>query len=235
MKLLELYEDLFQYLCCLNRISKTNAHPEYASVREEIKSRLERVIEGASSDVRLLNQVKRLELPVVFAVDYIIAFSRLKFAGLWAENRLATARNELAGDERFFDFLDADLNAQGAELEEASERLAVYYVLLGLGFRGMYHNQPERIRSYMDNIFPRVRQHIDSDIRSKVSEDAYKYTDTRVLTEPPSNKILFVAIAFVFVSLSVLVVYYALYAKAVDDLSRSVTAIVQPQTDANAK
>src|ERR1035441_1533239 len=37
MKLLELYEDLFQYVCRLNRAAKTPAHPEYARVRSEVK------------------------------------------------------------------------------------------------------------------------------------------------------------------------------------------------------
>ena len=31
MKLLEVYEDLFQYMCCLNRTAKTQAHPEFRS------------------------------------------------------------------------------------------------------------------------------------------------------------------------------------------------------------
>ena len=222
MKLLETYEDLFQYVCRLNRAAKTQAHPDYARVRSEVKDLLEQAVRSASADVRVLEQARRLELPMIFFVDYIICTSRLKFATQWAENRLARERNELAGDERFFDLLEADLKDTS---EEAAERLAVYYVCLGLGFMGMYQTQPEQIRRYMEQIFPRVRQWIDSDPRTKISEEAYKFTDTRVLTEPPSNKIILVAIAFVFVSLTVLAVYYALYAKAVDDLRNYVEVI----------
>ena len=223
MKLLELYEDLFQYICRLNRAAKTPAHPEYARVRSEVKDLLAQAVRNAASDVRLLNQAKSLELPMIFFVDYLVCSSRLKFATQWAENRLAKERNELAGDERFFDLLEADLKDTS---EEAAERLAVYYVCLGLGFMGMYQTQPEQIRRYMEQIFPRVRQWIDADPSTKISEEAYKYTDTRVLTEPPGNKIILVAIAFVFVSLSVLAIYYALYAKAVGDLSTAVKKIV---------
>ena len=223
MKLLELYEDFFQYICRLNRSAKTQAHPEYGRVRVEIKDLLEQAVRNASADVKLLNQVKRLELPLIFFVDYLVCTSRLRFAGQWAEKRLALDRNELAGDERFFDFLEEDLRDTS---EEAAERLAVYHVCLGLGFMGMYQSQPEQIRRYLEQIFPRVRQWVDNDPRTKISEEAYKCTDTRVLTDPPGNKILLVAIAFIFVSLSVLVVYYGLYAHAVGDSKGCIKTIL---------
>lgn len=223
MKLLELYENLFQYICRLNRASKTSAHPEYARVRSEIKELFNEVDRNASGDVRLHNQTRQMELSMIFFVDNLICTSRLKFAGQWAENRMAKERNELAGDERFFDFLDQDLKDTS---EDAVERLAVYYVCLGLGFLGMYQGQPEQIRRYMEQIFPRVRHWIDSDPRTKISEEAYRFTDTRVLTEPPSNKIILVAVIFGFLSLSVLIIYYALYANAMDKLAQSVNKIV---------
>jgi len=223
MKLLELYENLFQYICRLNRAAKTPAHPEYARVRSEIKELFNEVDRNASGDVRLHNQTRQMELSLIFFVDNLICTSRLKFATQWAENRMAKERNELAGDERFFDFLDQDLKDTS---EDAVERLAVYYACLGLGFMGMYQGQPDQIRRYMEQIFPRVRQWIDSDPRTKISEEAYRFTDTRVLTEPPSNKIILVAVVFGFLSLSVLIVYYALYANAVGKLSHSVGKIV---------
>ena len=223
MKLLELYEDLFQYICRLNRAGKAQAQPEYVRVRSEIKELLNEVSRQAAADVRLLNQVQRLELCMIFFVDNLICTSRLKLAAPWAENRLAKERNELAGDERFFDFLDQDLKDTS---EEAVERLAVYNSCLGLGFMGMYQGQPDQIRQYMEQIFPRIRQWVDNDPRTKISEEAYKFTDTRVLTEPPSNKIILVAVIFGFLCLCVAIVYYALYANAVDRLSKSVDAIV---------
>lgn len=222
MKLLDAYEELFQYMCRLNRMSKTQAHPEYARVRSEVKELLNQAGRNAMSDVQLSNQIKRLELPMIFFVDNLICTSRLKFAPQWAENRLGKDRNELAGDERFFDLLEHDLSDTS---EEAAERLAVYYVCLGLGFAGMYQGQPDKLRWFMEQIFPRVRQWIDNDPRTKISEEAYRHTDSRVLTEPPSNKIILVAIIFVFLSLSVMVVYYALYARAVDALAVSVEKI----------
>jgi hypothetical protein len=46
------------------------------------------------------------------------------------------------------------------------------------------------------------------------------------LTEPPSKKVLLVAVLFVFFSLSVLAIYYGLYARAVRELGGSVETIL---------
>ena len=223
MKLLDLYEDLFQSICRLNRASKAEGQLEYARVRSEIETALSDITRNASNDVRLLNQVKKLELPMVFFVDNILCTSRLKFASQWAEDRLAVRRhNELAGDERFFDFLEQDLTDTS---EEAAERLAVFYVCFGLGFTGMYQGRPDQIRKYVEQIFPRVRQWIDVDPKTKISEEAYRCTDTRVLTEPPSNKIILVALIFLFLSLTSVAIYYGLYASASRQLSSSIDQI----------
>lgn len=225
MKLLELYEDFFQYLCRLNRMARTQAHPEFARVRNEVQELLSQVEHHAAGDLRTATQVQKLTLPLIFFVDNMICTSRLNFAPQWAANRLATERNELAGDERFFvDFLEPDLRDPS---EEAAERLAVYHVCLGLGFTGMHQGQPEQIRRYQDQMFPRIRHWIDSDPRTKISEEAYRHTDVRQLTEPPSRKIALVGVAFLFLALSVLVVYYALYANAVDQLTDSVEEVRQ--------
>jgi type IV/VI secretion system ImpK/VasF family protein len=222
MKLLEIYEDFFQYVCRMNRAGRAQAPLEFSRVRSEIKELLQKAQSSASGDVRVANQVKRLELPLIFFIDNLVCTSPWPMASAWSEKRLAVEIGELAGDERFFDLLEQDLADPS---EEAAERLAVLYVCLGLGFTGMYQGQPERIRRCTEQIFPRIRQWIDSDPRTRISEDAYRFTDTRELTDPPSNKILLVAIIFIFLSLSVLVVYYGLYVNAARDLTVSVDQI----------
>ena len=223
MKLLELYEGLFQYICRLNRAAKGQTHPDYSRVRSEIKSLFEDINRSSASDPALSGQARQLQEPMIFFVDNMIATSRLNFASQWSNNRLAAERNELAGDERFFvDFLEKDLVNTSPE---AAERLAVYYVCLGLGFTGMYQGQPEQIRRYIDQIFPRVRQWMDSE-KSKITEQAYLCTDSRVLTEPPNEKIALVAVAFIFLILSVMAICYGLYYKASSDLTDSVNQII---------
>jgi type IV/VI secretion system ImpK/VasF family protein len=224
MKLLELYEALFQYVCRLNRAAKGQTHPDFARVRSEIKSIFEDINRSAAADMALLGQVRLLEAPMIFFVDNLIATSRLNFAPQWASNRLAAERNELAGDERFFvDFLDKDLVNPNPD---AAERLAVYYVCLGLGFSGMYQGQPEQIRRYLEQIFPRIRQWMDSE-KSKISEQAYVCTDTRVLTEPPNDKVILLMVAFIFLVLCVLVICYGLYYIASSELTDSVNQIIR--------
>ena len=224
MKLLDLYEDIFQYVCKLNRAAKTQAHPELARVRGDLKVLLEQPARNASGDVHLANQVKRMELPIIFFIDNLVCTSRLKFAGDWAERRLANDCRppELAGDDKFFELLEPDLMDPS---EEASDRLAVYYVCLGLGFTGMYVGQPNRIRGYMDQIYPRISKLVDRDPKANITQQAYDYTNANILTEPPNRKITLVAIAFVFLCLTTLVVYYALYAQAVADLKDAVVDI----------
>ena len=94
------------------------------------------------------------------------------------ENRLAHERNE-AGDERFFDFLQTDLADPG---EEAKERLAIYYVS-ALGLYGCIRPKPIRFCRYAEQIFPRISEWLDRVPRTKISEGADRYTDTRVLTQ----------------------------------------------------
>jgi type VI secretion system protein ImpK len=223
MKLLESYEGLFQYICRLNRAAKGQTHPDYSRVRSEIKGLFEDINRGAGSDPALSSQTKQLEQPMIFFVDNMIATSRLNFAPQWASKRLAAERNELAGDERFFvDFLEKDLANTSPE---AAERLAVYYTCMGLGFTGMYQGQPDQIRRYMDQIFPRVRQWMDSE-KSKITEQAYLCTDTRELTEPPNDKIALLVVGFVFLILCVVAICYGLYYKASSDLTDSVNQII---------
>ena len=163
-----------------------------------------------------------MERPAPAAPAVPVEFVPPAAASFAADAREAGA--ELAGDERFFvDFMDRDMTDPSAE---AAERLAIYYVCLGLGFSGMYQGQPEKIRDYMEKIFPRIRQWMDSDPRSKISDQAYGCTDTRILTEPPSDKILLVVVAFVFFSLAVLVISYGLYFRGSAELKSSVGQII---------
>ena len=142
MTLFDLYEPLFQYICILNRIARkgSNEAIELATLRPEIIALLEGINKRAQAEPLLALQAGKLEMPITFFVDSIIAESNLRCAGQWHKERLAYAQNELAGDEKFFDLLDETLNDPSPE---ATERLVIFYVCLGLGFTGWYANQPE--------------------------------------------------------------------------------------------
>jgi type VI secretion system protein ImpK len=212
MTLLDIYEDLFECLCRLNRAAKAQTQPQYDRVRTDILELLEKASGKAGSDVRLQNQVRALELPMVFFVDNMICTSQLSLASQWADSRLAVKlHNELAGDERFFDLMEADLRDPS---DEARERLAVYYTCLGLGFTGMYVGSPEKIRSYMEQMHARIAPFMQKDPRKKLTPAAYEHTNLTMLTEPPSRMLVIVSLVFVFLALSAMAVYYGLYYKA---------------------
>src|SRR6266700_3240995 len=106
MTLLELTEPIFQYICRLNRAARKAggttvgtgntsffakpaaagaASPapsrpmslDYAVVRAEIKALLDDLQQKAASDARLSSQGKKIELPLTFFIDSMIAESTL--------------------------------------------------------------------------------------------------------------------------------------------------------------
>jgi type VI protein secretion system component VasF len=243
MTLLELVEPLFQYVCRLNRVARKSGNTptggssvdtaffskgtraislDYSFVRNEIKGLLEELQQKASSDFRLSSQMKKMELPLTFFVDSLIAESSLPFAAEWNQNRLAYERNELAGDEKFFDLLEEELKDQS---EEASERLAVFYICLGLGFMGVHFRQPELLQRTMFSIAPRIRRWLDADEMARICPDAYEGVDTRDLTEPPNRKILVISLIFLCLTAAAIVAYCWLYFSSKQELTSSFKAI----------
>src|ERR1043165_8585550 len=129
MTLLQLTEPLFQHVCRLNRFARRGgaakstgddttyislkperakaaasaaaktAGLDYTVARSEIKALFEDMMLKAASDMRLSQQVRKVELPLIFFVDSMISESTLAFAAQWNQNRLAYERQELAGDE----------------------------------------------------------------------------------------------------------------------------------------
>ena len=249
MTLLELTEPLFQYVCRLNRVARKSGAPptgetvflakpsaiprgvslDYAVVRNEIKAILEEIPQRAAKDFRLASQAQKIELPLLFFVDSLISEGTLKFAAQWNQNRLAYERNELAGDEKFFDLLDQDLKDPS---DEASERLAVYYVCVGLGFSGIYFRQPEYLRKQMFTIAPRIKRWLDADETARICSDAYEGVDTRDLTEPPSRMVLVIGLIFLCLTCAAAGAYIWLYHNSARSLTCSLEVINQHNVSA---
>ena len=245
MTLLDLTEPLFQYMCRLNRVArksgpipsgstafftKAASQPvkgpsmDYAVVRSEIKALLDEFMQGANSDVRLAAQAKKMELALIFFVDSMVSESSLGFAQQWNQNRLAYDRNELAGDEKFFDLLEETMKDSS---EDASERLAVYYTCLGLGFTGIYFKQPEYLRKTMLTIAPRIRNLVETDQTAKICPEAYAGVDTRDLVQPPGGRMVFLGIVFLCFTLAVLATYFFMYRNASQNLNASLDQILK--------
>jgi type VI protein secretion system component VasF len=252
MTLPELTEPLFQYVCRLNRVArKSGAGPtgdtafltkggtvprgvslSYEVVRNEIKAMLDEMEQKSSKDFRLGSQFKKVELALLFFVDSLLSESSLPFASKWNQNRLAYERNELAGDEKFFDLLEEDKKDPS---EEASERLAIYYTCIGLGFSGIYFRQPEILKNTMFTIAPRIRRFIDADETAKMCPATYENVDTRDLTEPPSHKVMVISLIFLVLIVTSIICYGWLYKTSAAEVNKSLTEIIQQDPAAGPK
>ena len=256
MTLLQLTEPIFQYMCRLNRIAKRGTGPkqsgdttfvslsraaaaaatpavaapganlDYSVARSEIKALFEDMMSKAETDMRLSQQARKIELPLIFFVDSMISESRLPFAGEWNQNRLAYDRQELAGDEKFFDLVDETLKENG---DDASERLAVFYICIGLGFTGIYFKQPEFLRKTMLTIAPRIRHLVENDQNARICPETYERVDTRDLVQPPSSRMVVLGMIFAGFTLAVLISYFVMYRQASKNLNSSIEQVLKQE------
>jgi type VI protein secretion system component VasF len=228
MTLAELCEPIFRKVCLLNRLGRKGGSTlNYDELRFEIEELFKDTQKAAQSDPRLKVQWEKLELPLIFFVDSMISESGLTVAANWNQNRLAYQRDELAGDEKFFDLLDETLTDPS---NEATERLSIFYTCLGLGFTGWYSGQPEYLRGKMLDISHRIRSATDSDKTAKLCPEAYQNVDTRNLVEAPASKLGGIAIVFVGLCLTVLAVEIYLFRTASLSLTDSLSAIASQES-----
>ena len=206
MTLIEICEPLLLYVCRLNRSARKGGHYELGQVQGEIRGLLAET-KSKAMGAQLSEQYDKVELVLLFFVDFMVKESALPFARDWKE--LAFERNELAGDEKFFDLLEETLKDQSAA---AKERLAVFYHCLGLGFTGWYTGQPEYLRRKMKELAGRISAGTDSggDV-ARICPDAYENVDTRDLVEPPGAKLLGISIALVGLIIVLFVAMIFLY------------------------
>ena len=225
MTLLELCEPMFLFLCRLNRSSrKGGGGLEYSRVRAEIEGTFKEMKANADTDPGLVGQYERVYEVLVYFVDSAIAESELPFAQEWHRNRLAYERNELAGDEKFWDLLDETLQDNSSE---STERLAVFYTCMGLGFTGFNAGQPELLRKKMLQCSARLRHIVETDEESRICPEAYEHTDGRDLVELPGAKLLGIAIALVGLIIVLFVANIYLFKITSEDLVNALDTIIK--------
>jgi type VI protein secretion system component VasF len=222
MTLLELCEPLFQYVCRLNRLARSGSALEMDQVRNDIKKIFEEMKAEALNIAALTSQYEKIELPLLFFVDFTIKESKLTFAYDWYE--LGRERNELAGDEKFFDLLDENLEDTS---DAATERLVIFYTCIGLGFTGVYTGQPESIKRLMSKISARISGMIDADEKSFICPEAYKNVDTRDFVEPPSTRLVGIGITLIGLIVVWSIAYFCLLKWTLDDVSNSLDTIIE--------
>ncbi len=221
MKLVSLCEPLLQYVCRLKRSAVKGCTLPIERVRADIQQLFEEIRHEASSRPDLAAQYERIKLPLVFFVDFMIRESMLSFRMDWIP--MACDFNELAGDEKFFELLEADLADAS---DGAAERLAVYYTCLGLGFTGLYTGEPDVIRRLLGRISGRISRFMDADARTRICPQAYEHTDTRDFTEPPGTKLVGIGIALAGLLIVWFVAYYLLFSSVSNEIDAHLTGIL---------
>ena len=222
MTLLELCEPLFQYMCRLNRLARSGSDLEMDQVRNDIKKIFEAMKAESLNIPALTSQYEKIELPLLFFVDFTIKESKLMFAYDWYE--LGRERNELAGDEKFFDLLDENLEDMS---DAATERLVIFYTCIGLGFTGVYTGQPESIKRLMSKISARISGMIDADEKSFICPEAYENVDARDFVEPPSTRLVGIGITLIGLIVVWSIAYFCLLKWTLDDVSDSLDTIIE--------
>lgn len=221
MTLLDLCEPLIQYVCRLNRSGRKGGSFEPSRVRAEIDAMFEDMRSKASADPNLTSQYDKIEMPLIFFVDFMIKESALSFARDWKE--IAYEHNELAGDEKFFDLLDETLADPS---QAATERLAVYYTCIGLGFTGWYTGQPEYLRKKQLETSARIRAMMDVDEASRICPEAYEHVDTSDLVQPPGMKLLGIFIALIGMTVVMFVANFFLFKTTASELQAALRKII---------
>jgi type VI secretion system protein ImpK len=221
MKLISLCEPLLQYVCRLNRSAAKGCTLPLERVRADIQQLFEAIKHEASSQPDLAAQYERIKLPLVFFVDFMIRESNLSFRMDWIP--LACDLNELAGDEKFFELLEADLADPS---DGAAERLAVYYTCLGLGFTGFYAGEPDAIHRLTSRISGRISRLMDANAQARICPQAYEHTDTRDFTEPPGTKLVGIGIALAGLLIVWFFTYFLLFSSVSKRIDAHLTGIL---------
>ncbi len=220
MKLLNIIEPIFIYICDFNRIVRSGSRPMLNKVQADIKELRDNANIAVAADSSLRDSYDKIELPLVFFIDYMIEQAGFRE---WEENRIAV--NEFgrrAGNDEFFDYLT---NAEGETGDPADERLAFYYTCLGLGFLGMYEDVPDEVQKIMTRLEPRVRPYIDRQLSAKITPDNYKHTNTEELSYEASSGYLGLILFSVCMLIAVFVTVSILYSSSKSELTDAIKTI----------
>lgn len=225
ISLVDTCEPLFQQVCRLSRGARKGVSPEMTGVRAELAQTISEIKQRCVR-TGLGDQFAKIELVLWGFADSMIQQSGLSWASSW--QAMAPERGGAIMDEQFFDLLDDTLKDQS---EAATERLAVFYTCLGLGFTGWYSGQPEELRKKMRAMASRLAARVDTDRAARLCRDAYDTVDRRNLFEPPARVLTKAGIVVGGLVICVLAANIGLFKDKRDQMKASVLGIVQKERE----
>lgn len=222
MNLLQLCEPVFLYICRTNRVLRNGGKLTLADVSADVSLLRENIVAALAQENSQLNdQYQSIELSLVYFID-----SMLVNAGLteWNSCRIAVREfNRRAGDNEFFDFLN---DAEAESGDAASERLAFYYCCIGLGYTGMYEENPDKLHEIMHRIEGRVRPFMDRDVLSRITPEAYAHNLEIIVSPDNAPRFLGILLLACGTVLSIIVTVIFLYVEAFSGLAKAVRLIL---------
>lgn len=181
LRIIDVCEPVFLYVCELNRLGREGVHQEFSAVRHRVNELLDQCQETASVSNRLAAQWKEIEPALCCFLDSMIEDANLSCSREWAERRLAEEKcTILSGDDTFFVLLDDELEQKDTN-GEVRERLEFYYACLRLGFAGRYQDDPDQLNRYNQRVAGRVQHLLKKGVHDLFTPDAYEHTDRRPL------------------------------------------------------
>ena len=168
-------------MCVCNywQYTHTGNAPDKEAFQRQINLLLTEAKDNASKSPALEREFARMERPLIFFVDYMVKEGGFPFAGEWRE--MARKYNELSGDEKFFDLLSDALDDP-----DASDSLEVFYTMIGLGFDGIYRDDPAYIERRMKVCASRFSQ-----AKFDVSGEALTPIDPEIRGKSVEKKVSF--------------------------------------------
>jgi type VI protein secretion system component VasF len=154
MKLSLLFEPVLSYIAFVRSDTEPTTKTEFSEVMREISSLIADIEKKVkTAGVETSDLYKKMELPLIFFIDYMITTSNLPIAEEWDKNRLACNKSIMTGDKKFFDIFEEIYSKNDPQYDEC---LDIFYLFLALGFRGYYENSPDKIENIMYRISNRV-------------------------------------------------------------------------------
>lgn len=197
MNLKQICHPLFQYVCSLYRHQEKGQEFPEDQVRSEVRHCFDSMHDAVIGNTILADQLSKIELPLVFFVDYMIKEGPFAFSQNWVE--LARDFNELSGDEKFFDILDETLSDPSPS---ATERIAIFYTCIALGFYGCYASDPKYLERKIKICALRINLSSETALKQPFGTDVYKTVSTENLFRDPRRvtRTILLVVMLIFIS-----------------------------------
>lgn len=225
MRLLELTEPLFQYVCTLKKLSNSRERLDTIRIKADLLKIFADMQKAAETSSLLATEYEKIKLPLIFFADYIVFESNLNFTQPWEP--LALEYKELAGEEKFFLILSQDISDKS---EIATERLAVYYTCLSLGIKNAYIGDKEQLNLLLSRVFLRVSEKFKLEKDLRITPQAYENVDKRDFTEELAPKFGSIGIALAGVLILWFVCFVLLFIWSSRDIKKYTDIIIHPDS-----